>query len=42
MSTWSGIIQVEELGKAAERPIGDDGDGVVIQVPVKTRYELAW
>ena len=42
MPTWSGIIQVLESGKAAERPVGDDGDLVVIQVPVKTQYELAW
>ena len=42
MPTWSGIIQGLESGKAGERPIVDDDDLVVVQVPVKTRYEQAW
>ena len=42
MPTWSGIIQVEESGKASERPVVDDGDLVAVQVSVKGRYELAW
>ena len=42
MPTWSGSVQGHESGKAAKRPVGDDGDLVVIQVPVKTQYELAW
>ena len=34
MQTWSGIIQELESGKASERPVVDDGDLVVVQVPV--------
>ena len=41
MPTWSGIIQDLESGKASERPIVDDGDVVVVQPPVKARYEQA-
>ena len=41
MLTWSGIIQVLESGKAAERPVVDDGDLVVLQLPMKARYEQA-
>ena len=40
MPTWSGSIQVEKSGKAGERPVADGGDLVVVQVPVKARYEL--
>ena len=39
MPTWSGIIQGLESGKAVERPIVDGGDQVVVQQPVKARYE---
>ena len=42
MPTWSGIIQIIESGKAGERPADDGSDLVVVQVPVKARYELAW
>ena len=42
MPTWSGIIQLMEKGKAGERPVVDGSDLVVVQVPVKARYELAW
>ena len=42
MPTWSGIIQFLEGGKAGERPAVNDGDLVVLQVPVKARYEQAW
>ena len=42
MPKWSGIIQVLESGKAGERPIVDGGYLIVVQVPVKARYELAW
>ena len=43
MPTWSGSIQVRESGKAAERPVGDDADLIVIQVPVKKmQYEQSW
>ena len=42
MQTWSGIIQGDESSKAGERPVVDDGDLVVVQPSVKTRYERAW
>ena len=42
MPTWSGIIQEREIGKAGDRPAIDDGDLVLLQVPVKVRYEQAW
>ena len=42
MLTWSGFIQDREIVKATECPIVDDGDLVVVQVPVKRRDELAW
>ena len=42
MPTWSGIIQVNESGNTAERPVGDDADLIAVQDPVKTQYELAW
>ena len=41
MQTWSGIIQGPESSKSSERPVVDDGDLVVVQVPVETRYEQA-
>ena len=41
-ANWSGIIQFLESGKAVERPIVDDRDLVVGQVPVKAQYEQAW
>ena len=41
-ATWSRIIQGDESGKAGERPVVDDGDLVVLQMPVKARYKLAW
>ena len=43
MSTWSGIIQSFETGKAGERPVVDGGgDLVAVQVPVQARYKQAW
>ena len=42
MPTCSGIIQKSESVKAGERPVVDGSDLVVVQVPVKARYELAW
>ena len=42
MPTWSGIIQLLESGKDAERPVGDDADVVAVQEPVKAQYEQAW
>ena len=39
MPTWPGIIQVIEEGQADERPVADDGDLIVVQVPVKAQYE---
>ena len=42
MPTWSGIIQGLESGKAVERPVDDDGDLVVVQVPVKARHKQGW
>ena len=42
MPTWSGIIQGLESSKSSERPVVDDGDPVVAQVPVEARYEQAW
>ena len=41
MPAWSGIIQFYESGKASERPVDDGSDLVVVQAPVKARYELA-
>ena len=39
MPTWSGIIQDLESSKAGTGDGGDGGDLVVVQPPVKARYE---
>ena len=48
MPTWSGIMQGLESGKdgepedGTESPVRDGTDQVVVQGPVKSRYEQAW
>ena len=39
MPTCSGIIQALESDKVGERPVVDEGDLIVVQVPVKARDE---